>query len=332
MNIISANQQFQSFEKQLLHQTKLEISGPATTPGGATATNTTLPELPSEVSGESKASDDENEDVKLFNALTTIGTVKRILEQLKTGHLLSWINANPWEKLEAMRQENQTAQPAEPNTPARQPAEISRVLELNYRHQSVSASFAGSVTLSDGSVSEFSFEFAMEETYVSLTASEQIKLTDPLVLSLSGQPFRWSGATTEFDLTNDGNTDQLPLLDRQQFYLGWDKNQDGQINNGFELFGPQSGQGFAELARLDTDQDGFVDADDQSYQQLRLWQPGQSLLTLEQAGIGALSTQSVSTQFGLYDGNTLLARIARSGIFLDQQGRAGLVQQIDVNI
>jgi hypothetical protein len=40
----------------------------------------------------------------------------------------------------------------------------------------------------------------------------------------------------------------------------------------------------------------------------------------------------VSTQFGLYDGNTLLARIARSGIFLDQQGRAGLVQQIDVNI
>lgn len=332
MNIVSANQQFHSFEKQLLHQTRLENTLPATPTSNATTPDAGLPELPSEVTGESKTSDDENEDVKLFNALTTIGTVKRILEQLKTGHLLSWINANPWEKIEAMRQDKQTAQTTESNTPAQPPAQVSRVLELNYRHQSVSASFAGSVTLADGTVSEFAFEFAMQETYVSLTASEQVKLSDPLVLSLSGQPFRWTGASTEFDFHADGQNSQLPTLDRQQFYLAWDKNLDNQINNGHELFGPQSGEGFAELAQLDTDHDGFIDADDTAYQQLRLWQPGQPLLTFAQAGIGAVSTQSVSSQFGLYDGNQLQARIARSGIFLDQQGRAGLVQQIDVNI
>lgn len=326
MHIVSANQQLQSFEKQLFHQTRLETSSPAL--GGPGAASAVLPDIPSEVPGESKASDDENEDVKLFNALTTIGTVKRILEQLKTGQLLSWINANPAEKIAAMQQDQQTAA----LTPEQPPAQASRILEFNYRHQAVSASFAGSVALADGSVSEFSFEFSMQETYVSLSATEQVKLTDPLVISLSGQPFRWTGSHTEFDINADGSTDQLPSLDHRQFYLAFDKNQDGQINHGHELFGPQSGQGFAELAQLDTDQDGFVDADDTAYQQLRLWQPGQSLLTLEQAGIGALSTQSVSTQFGLYDGHTLLARIARSGIFLDQQGNAGLVQQIDLNI
>jgi len=332
MNIISATQQFQAAEKQLLIHSRQEIPArqtPTTTQATTSTTaNSDTALLENAAADESKVSDDENEDVRLFNALTTIGTVKRILEQLKSGELLSWINANGYEKIQAQAQSNHVN--ADP--PANRDATTSTVFELNYRYQHVEASFTGSVELADGSRSEFSFAFAMQESYLSFTATQQVALTDPLVLSLSGQPFQWTGQQRAFDLTADGKADRLPTLAASQYYLALDANNDQRINNGKELFGPTSGSGFQELSALDDNGNGFVDSQDKAWQQLRLWRPGEAALTLQQLGIAALSTQSVATAFGLYDGDALLARIARSGIYLNEQGQAGLLQQVDLNV
>lgn len=345
MNIISATQQFQATEKQLFFHSRQEVparpTSPTPQPLASQPTKDDAALLENAAVDESKASDDENEDVRLFNALTTIGTVKRILEQLKSGELLSWINANGYEKIQAQAQRNNANAPSSPaapdndgnaSPPANRDATTSTVFELSYRYQHVEASFNGSVELADGSRSEFSFSFAMQESYLSFTATQQVALTDPLVLSLSGQPFQWTGQQRAFDLTADGKTDQLPTLAPSQYYLALDANNDQRINNGKELFGPTSGSGFQELSALDDNGNGFVDSQDKAWQQLRLWRPGEAALTLQQLGIAALSTQSVATAFGLYDGDALLARIARSGIYLNEQGQAGLLQQVDLNV
>lgn len=348
MNIISATQQFQAAEKRLSVSSRHEIS--LTAPTAANTTNAAqtpspaganLPlansSLENTAGTESKTSDTENEDARLFNALTTIGTVKRILEQLKSGELLSWIDGNGWQKIQAQAAERsaKTELPGPVDQPAQNaaaaPANRS-VIELHYRYQQVDASFAGTLTLADGSQTAFSFAFSLQESYLSLKASTPVPLTDPLVLSVSGQPFQWTGQHQAFDLNTDGKADKLPLLSASQYYLAFDRNNDNQINDGRELFGPQTANGFAELSALDDNGNGFVESNDSAWQQLRLWRPGEVALTLQQVGVAALSTQSVATAFGLYDGDALLARIERSGIFLNEQGQAGLLQQVDLKV
>lgn len=41
--------------------------------------------------------------------------------------------------------------------------------------------------------------------------------------------------------------------------LSLDQNGNGEIDNGTELFGTKSGDGFADLARYDLDYNGWID-------------------------------------------------------------------------
>ncbi|WP_348733355.1 hypothetical protein [Rheinheimera texasensis] len=325
MNIISATQAFSAREQQLFQQSRLEVqSSPVTRPSPATSPTAQAVDPQSET--ESKSSDEQNEDGQQFSAKESIGTVKRILEQLSTGKLLSWLDGSAFDKIQAQQQQIE----AEATTPTA-PTERT-VMEFNYRYQAVEASFAGAVQLEDGSSQSFAFSFSLQESYASFSIRQEAVLKDPLIVSTTGQSFQWTGASQAFDFFSDGRNADLPTLANGQYYLSYDRNQDGQITEGKELFGPSTGQGFAELAALDEDKDGFVDSSDSAWQQLSLWRPGETPSSLTEAGIGALSAQSVATSFGLYDGDALLARIARSGIFLSEQGKVGLLQQVDLNI
>lgn len=61
--------------------------------------------------------------------------------------------------------------------------------------------------------------------------------------------------------------------------LVWDRNQNGIIDDGKELFGDysvlnsgkNSKDGFEALADFDTNGDGCVDASDDSWSKLRVW-------------------------------------------------------------
>ncbi|TXH94509.1 MAG: hypothetical protein E6Q75_12790 [Rheinheimera sp.] len=325
MNVISATQAFSAREQQLFQQGRLEFqSSPLARPAPATSPTAQAVDPQSET--ESKPSDEQNEDGQQFSAKESIGTVKRILEQLSSGKLLSWLDGSAFDKIQAQQQQIEADAPS-PEAPAER-----TIMEFNYRYQAVEASFAGAVQLEDGSSQSFAFSFSLKESYASFSIRQEAVLKDPLILSTTGQSFQWTGASQAFDFFSDGRSAELPTLANGQYYLSYDRNQDGQITQGKELFGPATGQGFAELAALDEDKDGFVDSSDSAWQQLSLWRPGETPTSLTDAGIGALSAQSVATSFGLYDGDALLARIARSGIFLAEQGKVGLLQQVDLNI
>jgi hypothetical protein len=325
MNVISATQAFSAREQQLFQQTRLEVQSSPAAPTAPTRPTTTQAVDP-QGETESKSSDEQNEDGQQFSAKESIGTVKRILEQLSSGKLLSWLDGSAIDKIQAQQQQLDEVV-APPPAP-----EERTIMEFNYRYQSVEASFAGAVQLDDGSSQSFAFSFSMQESYASFSIRQETVLKDPLVLSTTGQSFQWTGASQSFDFFSNGTSAALPTLAGGQYYLSYDRNQDGRITEGKELFGPRTGSGFTELAALDEDQDGFVDSSDSAWQQLSIWRPGEALQSLTQAGIGAISAQSVATSFGLYDGDALMARIQRSGIFLTEQGGVGLMQQVDLNI
>ena len=94
----------------------------------------------------------------------------------------------------------------------------------------------------------------------------------------------------DFDLDSDGTREKLPLVSGSGF--AFDRNANGRIDDGRELFGPASGDGFSELARLDDDANGWIDEADAAWSQLRVWRPDAagkgSVRSLSEVGVGAL--------------------------------------------
>lgn len=120
-------------------------------------------------------------------------------------------------------------------------------------------------------------------------------------------------------------------------FLALDKNGDGKINDGAELFGPSTGSGFAELAQYNEDGNNWIDENDSIYERLRIWSRDAAgndyLLALGEKGIGAIFVGSVETMFQLKDpSNTLLGQTMSTGIYLREDGQAGTVQQIDLAV
>ncbi len=58
----------------------------------------------------------------------------------------------------------------------------------------------------------------------------------------------------EFDLDFDGDPEQISYVGSGSGFLALDLNDNNQIDAGNELFGPETGHGFSELAQYDVDQ------------------------------------------------------------------------------
>jgi hypothetical protein len=164
-----------------------------------------------------------------------------------------------------------------------------------------------------------------------------VVLRDPLIINFDGKAVELSGKRFEFDLDADGKTEALQGLSSGSAYLAIDSNADGCINDGSELFGTRSGNGFADLAKLDDDGNSWLDESDAAFDTLRLWQRDaaghDTLSSLRDKGVGALYLGSVDTPFSLTDNeNRLLAQIRASGVYLREDGRAGSLQQVDLAV
>jgi hypothetical protein len=210
--------------------------------------------------------------------------------------------------------------------------------------ETTSFSASGLVRTADGQEISFNLDLVMarhyrEETNVSLRAGDAVR-KDPLVVNFAGTAAQLSGLAGQrfrFDLDGDGLPEDLPLFASGSGYLALDVNGNGRIDSGRELFGPQSGSGFAELAALDEDGNGWIDAGDAALARLRVWTPSAadngSLVSLAELGIGALGLAHVATPFALRDGsNHDLGMIQSSGIFLDESGQVGSLQEIDLTV
>lgn len=177
--------------------------------------------------------------------------------------------------------------------------------------------------------------YRMEST-VSLRAGDGVR-KDPLVINFDGAAAPLQSRRFSFDLDGDGRTEQVPLLAGNSGYLALDANGNGKIDSGKELFGTRSGDGFADLARHDSDGNGWIDENDTVFNELRIWiqdgKGGGTLTTLEERGVGALYLGRTATPFELRgDANQGLGAIRSSGLYLNENGSAGTLQQIDLMV
>jgi hypothetical protein len=215
--------------------------------------------------------------------------------------------------------------------------------DLHFEEESMNFQSSGEVTTEDGRLIRFSLDLSLDRAFVSRTEEEalvqrwreRVNLTDPLVISLDGRAPTLTDATFEFDLDSDGKTEKISFVSPGSGFLAFDKNGDHTINNGSELFGPGTGNGFQELSAFDEDHNNWIDENDAVFSQLSVWtrdEKGQDrLISLKDAGIGAIFLQSAATGFDLTrSDNELQGRLKSTGIFLFENGKAGFIQEMDL--
>jgi hypothetical protein len=214
---------------------------------------------------------------------------------------------------------------------------------IHFEQEQMGFSSQGHVVTEDGRTIEFNLDMALDRAYMSRTQEQavihtwqqEINLTDPLVINLEGGVPQLGDTRFEFDLDNDGTTEEISFTAKGSGFLSFDRNNDGVINNGSELFGPGTGNGFEELAAYDDDGNGWIDESDAVFSQLSVWteddQGNDQLISLKDAGVGAIYLDNAQTEFSATTmDNELQGQVRRSGVFLFEDGNVGAMQQIDL--
>jgi hypothetical protein len=212
---------------------------------------------------------------------------------------------------------------------------------VHEEYEQTQVSAQGVVRTADGREIAFTLDLSMtrsfrEESTISLRAGNAVR-KDPLVLNFNGLAAQLSDRRFAFDLDSNGTPENIALLTGGSGYLAFDRNGNGRIESGSELFGPTTGSGFAELAALDGDDNGWIDENDNAFARLSVWTPdaeGDGILEpLAGRKVGAIALGSVASPFQLRGAeNSDLGAIAASGLFLAEDGRAGGIQEIDLTI
>ena len=218
-----------------------------------------------------------------------------------------------------------------------------RTCEAHYfaEVEDVSYSTIGKVVTADGRELDFNLSFQMSRSFEEYYEKEHTldigKLCDPLVINIDSDIASVSDQKFMFDIDSDGVKDSISMLNKGSGFLALDKNGDGVINDGSELFGTGSGDGFKDLAAYDSDGNGWIDEADEIWDKLIIYSPNedgsQSLYGLSEKGVGAIYLGNVSTNFSLKNlsDNSLNGVIRKTGLFLYENGQAGTVQHLDLS-
>ena len=185
----------------------------------------------------------------------------------------------------------------------------------------------------------------MADLFDSATTA-QVPRVDPLILDLDGDGIETTnlvGSTAYFDLDVNGFAERTGWVNSDDGLLVLDRNANGAIDNGQELFGDrtllQNGtpatSGFQALAEFDINADGKLDASDNIFSQLRIWQDvngdgvsiASELKTLVSVGVQSISLSSVAT--GAADAMSNIQR--RLGSFVRSDGSSGQVGEYLLN-
>ncbi|MEX1056578.1 MAG: hypothetical protein WED11_02505 [Natronospirillum sp.] len=203
---------------------------------------------------------------------------------------------------------------------------------------SVQMNTQGSVTTADGRT----ISFLMQLDFDRLTTREQVNtfvgdvdLIDPLAINLNGESVQLRDEVFEFDLNADGELNILSKTASGSGYLVYDRNGNGKIDDGSELFGPSTGYGYQELAELDDDGNGWIDEGDAAFEKLGFWEfddQGDSVFqSLSSVGLGAISLTSAATEYDLLNSQgELLAQVKNSGAALMEDGAVAVVQELNL--
>ncbi len=205
--------------------------------------------------------------------------------------------------------------------------------------EEVSFTTTGLAVTADGREINFGINLTMSRSFVEQTSTQidysQPILVDPLVIHLGNGISTLSDQSFYFDLDSDGEEESIKALPTGSGFLAYDKDENGIIDNGSELFGTQSGNGFAELAGYDHDHNNWIDEADDIFSKLKVWYRDENgnnqLVDLKTAGIGAIYLGSSENDYSITNQNNQTEGIVRRhGIFLYENGSVGSIQQIDL--
>ena len=87
--------------------------------------------------------------------------------------------------------------------------------------------------------------------------------------------------------------------------------------------------------KYDKDGNNWIDENDPVFANLRIWAKDSAgndqLFTLSQKGVGALYLGNVATPFSVKNvENQLVGQVRNTGVFLQENGSVGTLQQIDL--
>lgn len=220
--------------------------------------------------------------------------------------------------------------------------QVNRLTNQYYHKEEEQTTFStkGMVKTADGREISFNLEVGMsrsfEEYYEETYNTGMVTYCDPLVINLDTNVAQVSDQKFYFDLDQDGEEEEISSLQSGSGFLALDLNGDGVINDGGELFGTKSGNGFADLAKYDSDGNGWIDEADEIWKKLLIWTKDEDgsdkLYHLSDLGVGAIGLGNVSTQFALNSAqdNQHNAMIRNTGIFLYENGTVSTVQHLDL--
>jgi hypothetical protein len=184
------------------------------------------------------------------------------------------------------------------------------------------------------------------------SATTFVQRSDPLTLDLDADGLETTGINPSnpilFDHNGDGIKTATGWVKPDDAFLVFDRNNNGTIDSGKELFGDATAlytggtaaDGFAALAQEDTNADGLVNASDANWNSLKLWrdlnQDGISqsneLFTLGSQNIAALKVASTDHSQTLANGN----QIADLGGYIKTDGSNGTLGAVsgmaDINL
>ena len=229
----------------------------------------------------------------------------------------------------------------QPNALALPQRSISIEMSLNTtqhieEHESLDFSSTGFVTTEDDRNISFDLSINQQRDYSYTSTSQftqKVVFKDPLVINYPGLSADLSADKYSFDIDADGNEEMISYFSSGAM-LALDKNEDGIINDGSELFGALSGNGFADLAAYDEDNNNFIDEADSIFSQLKLWQKSaedDSLVALSAMDVGAIYLGATQTDFDLKsENNQFNGQLKSSSFYLTQAGEVGAIQQVDM--
>ncbi|WP_417516855.1 hypothetical protein [Marinobacter sp.] len=205
--------------------------------------------------------------------------------------------------------------------------------------ESETRSFAstGSISLENGETIDFTLSLRQSQSrtyeYSESLRIEERPMTDPLVINFGSATAQLTDTLFEFDLEGNGETAQFATLGSGSGYLVFDRNGNGEVDDGTELFGPKSGSGFSELAKFDDDGNQWIDASDEVFSSLSVWvqtaDGSQALKSLDEVGVQALYVGSTEDSFTLTNRQGIpLGQIQASGIYLTTDGEVRTLEEI----
>lgn len=211
--------------------------------------------------------------------------------------------------------------------------------ETQIERSRVSFAAEGVVKTADGREINLNLNFNIDQEIVR-QSSFQLRvgsaLKDPLVINFGGGVASFSDRTMSFDIDFDGDQDTIQMLNANSGYLALDKNNNGSVDDGSELFGPQTDHGYGELAQYDEDGNGWIDENDSVFNHLKIWyhdEAGSSrLVALTDKNIGAIYLGSVDTQMNMYNSFGMAGALRESGLVLLENGESRIMQELDVRV